>query len=81
MKHIMHIRKTGLGKQQVHVYIFVSRLNRKIFDFGTFLDVEGAYDNASFDLMAAGCHEHLSTKWIGSLFGNRTAHPKKYRPG
>jgi Reverse transcriptase (RNA-dependent DNA polymerase) len=41
----------------------------KIFAFGTFLDIGGAFDNAS--------HHHgvdgTSTKWIDSMLKNRTA--------
>jgi Reverse transcriptase (RNA-dependent DNA polymerase) len=51
-------------------------LNRKIFAFGTFLDVEGAFDNASFNSMINASLEHtvdtMSTKWIDSMLRNRT---------
>jgi Reverse transcriptase (RNA-dependent DNA polymerase) len=51
-------------------------LNHKILAFGTFLDFEGAFDNASFTSMITASHEHdvddTSTKWIGSMLKNRT---------
>jgi Reverse transcriptase (RNA-dependent DNA polymerase) len=51
-------------------------MHHRIFAFGTFLDVAGAFDNASFDSMITASHEHdvddLSMKWIGSMLKNRT---------
>jgi ribonuclease HI len=50
-------------------------LNHKIFAFGTFLDVEGAFDNASFDSMITASYDHtvdnMTTKWIDSMLKYR----------
>jgi hypothetical protein len=48
-----------------------------IFAFGTFLDIEGAFDNVSFNSMIMASLEHdvngTSTKRIDSMLKNRTA--------
>jgi hypothetical protein len=55
--------------------------NYKIFAFGTFLDIEGAFDNASFNLMVMASLDHgvdgSSTKWIDSMLKNRTTLKEK----
>jgi hypothetical protein len=47
-----------------------------MFALGTFLDVEGAFDNALFDSMVEASQEHfvdyMSTKWVDSMLRCRT---------
>jgi hypothetical protein len=51
-------------------------LNHKIFSFGPFLDIEGSFDNATFNLMVMASLEHAiddrSTKWIVFMLKYRT---------
>jgi Reverse transcriptase (RNA-dependent DNA polymerase) len=56
-------------------FLIEVELNYKIFAFGTFLDVEGAFDNASFDSMITASYDHtvdnMTTKWIDSMLKYR----------
>jgi Reverse transcriptase (RNA-dependent DNA polymerase) len=48
-------------------------LKQKIFAMGSFLDMEGAFYNTSFQAMNMGCGGHgvnpTSTRWIDALLG------------
>jgi ribonuclease HI len=50
-------------------------LNHKIFALGAFLDVEGAFDNTSFDAIKMACDEHYvhstPSRWIDSMLKHR----------
>jgi hypothetical protein len=51
-------------------------LHHRIFGFGMFLDVEGAFDNVFFDSLQVMNNDvnDMSVKWIGSssMLENRT---------
>jgi Reverse transcriptase (RNA-dependent DNA polymerase) len=60
---------------EIALHYLVSRvetaIDRKIFAFGAFLDIEGAFDNKSFRAMSLACQEkrvhRAPTKWIKML--------------
>jgi hypothetical protein len=48
-----------------------SVLGHKIFALGAFLDVEGAFDNTSFEAMGKACADHevhfTNSRWIAAM--------------
>jgi hypothetical protein len=52
-----------------------SALGHKIFALGAFLDVEGAFDNTSFEAMGKACADHevhfTISRWITAMHSNR----------
>jgi hypothetical protein len=52
-----------------------SALGHKIFALGAFLDVEGAFDNISFEAMGRAYTDHevhfTISRWIAAMLSNR----------
>jgi hypothetical protein len=50
-------------------------LGHKIFALGAFLDIEGAFDNTSFETMGRACADHevhyMISRWTAAIFSNR----------
>jgi hypothetical protein len=43
----------------------------KIFALGVYLDVEGAFDNTSFEAMGKACGVHsTNSRWIAAMLNN-----------
>jgi hypothetical protein len=64
------------------LFQFVNRLekslNHKEIALGAFLDIEGAFDNTSFQAIVEGAGEHgierTCCRWIGSMLDSRLVH-------
>jgi hypothetical protein len=54
----MRIKGAGLVRRHDLVSRLEGALNHKIFDFGTFLDIKGAFVNASFNSMVMASLNH-----------------------
>jgi hypothetical protein len=71
--HNMRIKGAGLHDLVGRIE---GALNHKIFALGTFLGIEGAFDNDSFNSIVMASLEHgvdgTSTKWIDPMLKNRT---------
>jgi Reverse transcriptase (RNA-dependent DNA polymerase) len=79
LQESQHVYQKGKSAETA-LHDLVSRvegaLKQKIFAMGSFLDIEGAFDNTSFQAMNMGCGGHgvnpTSTRWIDALLGQRT---------
>jgi hypothetical protein len=65
----------------MHISRIKSALGHKIFSLGTCLDVEGAFDNTSFQVMGRACDDHdvhfTISRWIAAMLSDHMVWAEK----